>query len=152
MHVPGVLRCEPNLFIVTPRPAHVVCTSYPVVHSPADLSSSTRICEAMLRIHEAGVEHGDMEYPDTNVVVNPDGDVRILDFEYAKFHKCARKRELPFVDGFPEDFFTYGCNEMWYVLNDLLWTPGEYLTSPVSSPSYLWCSQTTSISGVLLFL
>ncbi len=90
-----------------------------------------------MNIHDAGIEHNDMEYPERNIVVTSDGDIRILDFERSKFHQCERKREPPIVDGFPESQYTYGCQEMWCLCDDLLWTPGEYfLTRLVSFRSH----------------
>ncbi len=106
-----------------------------------------------MSIHDAGVQHGDMEEPTRNVVVAPNGDVRILDFEYAQFHECERNRDPPILNGVSEDIYDYGCDEMWYLLDDLLWIPGEYLTSPVSSqPHCLRHSQTTSFFWGLLYL
>lgn len=106
-----------------------------------------------MSIHDAGVWHGDMEeQPARNVVVAPNGDVRILNFEYAQFHECERKRGPPIVDAFSEEIYDYGCHEMWCLLDDLLWIPGEYWTSPVPSQPHLRHSQTTSILGRALYL
>lgn len=89
-----------------------------------------------MNIHDAGITHGDMEYPERNVVVRPDGDIRIVDFELAQSHECERKRGPPIVDAFSENPYTYGCWETWHVHDSILWTPGKYLISTVSSQSH----------------
>ena len=77
--------------------------------------------DAMIMIHEAGLEHTD--FHPYNVLSRSDGGIRIIDFDEAVPHKCERKLKIiQYAYAPSEDDF--GCDELYYVAGELeLWTP-----------------------------
>lgn len=85
-------------------------------------------------VHQSGVCHNDMDYAERNIVITPDGDIRIIDFEDSTLHECKCSFEV-YIDAFPPRKVAFGCHELWEVCNNLLWTPGESLRIHFCCPS-----------------
>ncbi|KAH9940257.1 hypothetical protein B0H21DRAFT_677837, partial [Amylocystis lapponica] len=76
---------------------------------------------AMVRLHDAGVLHGD--FREANVVFTPKGTPCIIDFDRAQAHTCESTMTIevhrPQPD--PEEF---GCDELFSACNSAgIWTP-----------------------------
>lgn len=68
--------------------------------------------EAFVQIHQAGVEHFDVD--EHHVLVNEAGRVSIIDFQEAVRIRCGLSRRIPqFREFGPNMRGTFGCDELW---------------------------------------
>ncbi|KAH9923109.1 hypothetical protein B0H21DRAFT_701280 [Amylocystis lapponica] len=83
------------------------------------------LISALVRVHDAGVLHGD--FREANVVFTPNkGSPYIIDFDHAEVHHCesTMPSEIHDVAPHPEDF---ACDELFDACKSMgVWTPRSY--------------------------
>lgn len=79
--------------------------------------------DCLIAIHNAGVQHNDIE--PRNIVVK-DGVPRIIDFEDASDHDC-RCTTVIYEGAFRPNEYDFGCSELYhYTRKACIWRPGTY--------------------------
>ena len=69
-----------------------------------------KVMEAMMRIHRAGVMHGDFD--ERHVLIDDDDNIRIIDFDHAsKKHVCRRMFDIEPYEYVPRQP-DYKCDEL----------------------------------------
>ncbi|KAI0643222.1 hypothetical protein C8Q79DRAFT_915667 [Trametes meyenii] len=93
-----------------------------------DVAYRSRILDALLAIHRAGVEHCDLEELSRNILMKDTGEVFVIDFAESKEHQCGLPSDyqfqfytpLPRLGNFP-------CSELHDIAQQLdVWYPGEF--------------------------
>ncbi|KAH9922679.1 hypothetical protein B0H21DRAFT_765855 [Amylocystis lapponica] len=95
--------------------------------------SKSSVLLALLKIHKAGVQHGD--FFEDNVVYTPKGHPRIVDFGGAEAHTCDWTMQSVFhsQDPHPTDF--PACKELDNNWNELaVWTPRDIMYLHIVRP------------------
>ncbi|KAH9940245.1 hypothetical protein B0H21DRAFT_755161 [Amylocystis lapponica] len=93
--------------------------------------SKIALISAFLRLHDAGVEHGELR--EWNVVFTPQGRPYIINFDHAKSHTCesmkiAVHRPAPTRQAF-------GCDELFDACEEMgLWAPSYILYLSIARP------------------
>jgi len=80
-----------------------------------------QLVQALARVHDAGVKHGD--FRECNVVFTPNGVPVIIDFDHAELHHCQPTMPIIFHDPTPfrEDF---KCDELFEACQGIsVWKP-----------------------------
>lgn len=87
--------------------------------------TSITIAEAVLRIHAAGVQHNDLRL--ANILISADkSEVRIVDFDDASEHTCARAMPV-ILYAWKPTIADFGCREIHDFVKDLgIWTLGAH--------------------------
>ncbi|GJE90087.1 hypothetical protein PsYK624_062100 [Phanerochaete sordida] len=85
------------------------------------MSRRITIAEAVLRIHAAGVQHNDLRL--ANILISADkSEVRIVDFDDASEHPCARAMPV-ILYAWKPTIADFGCREIHDFVKDLgIWT------------------------------
>ncbi|KAH9940238.1 hypothetical protein B0H21DRAFT_755126 [Amylocystis lapponica] len=93
--------------------------------------SKIALISALLTLHDAGVEHGDLR--ECNVVFSPKGRPYIIDFDHAKSHVCESMKIM--VHGPAPTRRQFGCDELFDACKEMgLWTPSYILYLSIARP------------------
>ncbi|KAI0665468.1 hypothetical protein C8Q78DRAFT_557528 [Trametes maxima] len=94
-----------------------------------DVAYRSRILDALLAIHRAGVRHYDLESMPNNMLIKDNGDVFFIDFEKSTEHQCELPKDYRFLFYTPMPTLKEcPCLELMEVAQQLgVWYPREFL-------------------------
>ncbi|KAI0665462.1 hypothetical protein C8Q78DRAFT_558118 [Trametes maxima] len=93
-----------------------------------DVAYRSRILDALLAIHRAGVRHYDLESIPNNMLIKDNGDVFFIDFEESTEHQCELPKDYRFLFHTPMPTLKEcPCLELKGVARQLgVWYPPKY--------------------------
>lgn len=95
------------------------------VYSFLTVATSVNVLDKLMLLHALGIYHND--FGPRNVVINSSGQLRIIDFDRAKIHKCRVKKRLYKMYELEPAPIELNCIEVRVVSRALdVWTPRRF--------------------------